>query len=128
MKKLFLFFVAVMAALMVSAQTMRTVTGQVVSAADGEALVVIVNFGDDDSEVSVNIPRHAFGVLGFPEGVDPEASELLAGANGGKTFASSCPFVAEVPAHGAAIWKICSDRIEPLRPAVAQKRNAVKKN
>lgn len=39
MKKLFLFFVAVMAALMVSAQTMRTVTGQVVSAADGEALV-----------------------------------------------------------------------------------------
>ncbi len=96
--------------------------------ADGEALVVIVNFGDDDSEVSVNIPRHAFGVLGFPEGVDPEASELLAGANGGKTFASSCPFVAEVPAHGAAIWKICSDRIEPLRPAVAQKRNAVKKN
>lgn len=96
--------------------------------ADGEALVVIVNFGDDDSEVSVNIPRHAFGVLGFPEGVDPEASELLAGANGGKTFASSCPFVAEVPAHGAAIWKVCSDRIEPLRPAVAQTHKTVKKN
>lgn len=39
MKKLFLFFVAVMAVLTVSAQTMRTVTGQVVSAADGEALI-----------------------------------------------------------------------------------------
>ena len=69
--------------------------------------------------------NHQEQLHGFPEGVDPEASELLAGANGGKTFASSCPFVAEVPAHGAAIWKVCSDRIEPLRPAVAQTHKTV---
>ncbi len=90
-------------------------------------LVIVVNFGDSDSEVAVNIPRHAFDVLDLPEGCDPVATELISGEKGCKVFASSQPFTCKVPAHGAAIWKISRNRIEPLRPACANVSEPEKK-
>lgn len=93
----------------------------------GEALLVVVNFGDTDDCISVNIPRHAFDVLGFPEGADNKAVELLSGATGSKVFASTSAFVTDVPAHGAVIWKIRAADIEPLRPAAPQQRCKTRK-
>ncbi len=91
-------------------------------------LVVTVNFGDSDSEIAVNIPRHAFNVLDLPEGCDPEAVELLSGVSAPKAFCSTEPFRTTVPAHGATVWKISSARIEPLRKQTATKVKTRKTN
>lgn len=79
-------------------------------------LMIVVNFGDSNDAVSVNIPRHAFSCLDLPEGIDRGAEELLSGASEPKVVASSEPFTCTVPAHGAVIWKLSASRIEPLRP------------
>ncbi|MCM1067351.1 MAG: alpha-amylase family glycosyl hydrolase [Muribaculaceae bacterium] len=94
-----------------------------------DTLLIVVNFGDSDDTVRLNIPRHAFTCLDIAEGIDPQAVELLQGTTAPKVFASSEPFVAEVPAHGAVIWKIASERIEPLRPMapLAEKPKAAAK-
>ena len=84
-----------------------------------DTIVVIANFGDTDDDVSLILPRHAFAALDLPEGTDPKARNLLEGGSEEKTFASTAPFRATVPAHGAAVWKISSDRIKPLRPVGA---------
>lgn len=84
-----------------------------------ETMVVVANFDDTESEVSVNIPRHAFDVLDLPEGVDAKAMELLSGHSESKTFTSTEPFVTTVPAHSAVVWKIVRDRIRPIRRKVA---------
>ena len=84
-----------------------------------DTIVVIANFGDTDDDVSLILPRHAFAALDLPEGTDPKARNLLEGGSEEKTFASTAPFRATVPAHGAAVWKTSSDRIKPLRPVGA---------
>lgn len=81
-----------------------------------EMLVIIVNFGDTDSDIAAVIPHHAFVTLDFPEGVDRKAVDLLTGKTEAKIFASTAPFTATVPAHGAVIWKLSRNRLEPLRP------------
>lgn len=84
------------------------------SSAD-ETLVIVANFDDSEAEVSVHIPRHAFAYLDLPEGIDPQARELLTGSKARKVFASTEPFTATVPAHGAVVWKITPSEIKPLR-------------
>lgn len=73
--------------------------------AGDETLLVVVNFADEKREISVNIPRHAFECLGLPEG-SVKAKELLKNVSAVKDFASSKPFVTQVQAHGAVVWKI----------------------
>lgn len=91
---------------------------------DGEIIVVIANFGDSTDNVSLNIPPHAFEHLDIPEGTDPKARDLLNHHTESKIFSSALPFEAVVPAHGAAIWKIESKRIKPLRPEeLAKEKN-----
>ncbi|MDE6311072.1 MAG: alpha-amylase [Muribaculaceae bacterium] len=80
-----------------------------------ETLVIIANFDHTEATVHVSIPRHAFTYLDLPEGVDPKARELITGDVCSKTFASSEPFEASVPAHGAVVWKITTSAIKPLR-------------
>ncbi|MDE6277558.1 MAG: alpha-amylase family protein [Muribaculaceae bacterium] len=80
-----------------------------------ETLVIIANFDDCEARVRVNIPRHAFTYLDLPEGVDPQARELITGTKAPKTFASIEPFESNVPAHGAVVWKISGSAIKPLR-------------
>ena len=69
-------------------------------------LLVVANFGDSDDTVAVNIPYHAFESLDIAEGTDRKAVELLSGTCEPKTFSATEPFTAEVPAHGAVIWKL----------------------
>jgi len=69
-------------------------------------LVIILNFSDTAAEIGVNIPDHAFDVLGIPAGTDPRACELLSGTVQSKTLSPDVEFTASVAAHGAAIWRI----------------------
>lgn len=91
-----------------------------------DILMILVNFGDTDSDIAAVVPHHAFTTLDIPEGIDRNAVELLSGKKEAKIFASSVTFNATVPAHGAVIWKLNRSRIEPLRPmkAVAEKKAA----
>lgn len=87
-----------------------------------EVLVVLANFGDHEAQMSVVIPHDAFKATGMPEGVDPRATELLGGRSASKAFASTEPFTATVPAHGAAVWKIAAKRIKPIRRQAKSKQ------
>jgi len=89
-----------------------------------ETIVVIANFGDSDDTVDLILPRHAFTELDMLEGVDPKARNLLDDSSEAKIFASTEPFRVLVPAHGAAVWKISSDRIKSLRSEFRKAKDA----
>lgn len=93
---------------------------------DGETLVIVANFGDTDDDVRLIIPRHAFMEYNLPEGIDPKARNLLDGGSEPKVFTSTEPFDVHVPAHGAAVWKLVSDRIRPLRPELVTSKTRSK--
>lgn len=79
-----------------------------------ELLAVAVNFGDSDDDLSVAVPMHAFECLGFPQGTDPAAVELLSGETASKRLSATEHLEIHVPAHGAAVWKFSAARMEPL--------------
>lgn len=101
---------------------------------DDDLLVIVANFGDSDSDISLNIPMHAFLSLDLPQGTDTEACELLSGITEAKTLSATEPMKISVLAHGAVVWKLSRNRIEPLRgaatrrstPKVAKQVNASK--
>jgi glycosidase len=79
-------------------------------AADGEALLVAVNFAGHDCDLQINIPRHAFEVLGLQEG-EADAQELLSGKDPERrNLDSSTPFATHVSAHGAVVWKFTAPK------------------
>ena len=82
-----------------------------------DLLVIVANFGDTDSDIALNIPTHAFQTLDLVQGIDPEAVELLSGKTEAKTLSATEPMLLSVPAHGAVVWKISGEHIEPLRGA-----------
>lgn len=89
-------------------------------AADGEALLVVANFADQECEVAVNLPRHAFEVLGVTEG-ETDATELLEGSERERrTVDHETPFATKVPAHGAVVWKL-GRQPDETKPASAAK-------
>lgn len=87
-----------------------------------EVVVIAVNFGDTDDELAVNIPIHAFIAMDMPQGVAKDAIELLTGEKADKTFSATEPFRTRVAAHGATMWKLRRDSIEPVCPATAKPR------
>lgn len=81
---------------------------------DGETLLIAVNFASESCDLAINIPRHAFEMLGIPEG-ETEARELLSGASDVKHFTSEHPFLTMIPPHEAVVWKIRHSDIRPYR-------------
>lgn len=71
-----------------------------------ELILAVANFGDDDSDVSVILPSHAFDCLGIAESPRANAVELLSGLRQRKALAADRTFDTRVPAHGAAVWKM----------------------
>lgn len=71
-----------------------------------EMLIIAVNFANEDKDMAVNIPAHAFETLGFPEGRARMKDLLRGGRAVAKDLSSDLPFTMTVPAHGAAIWKV----------------------
>ncbi len=86
-----------------------------------DLIVIAVNFGDKAADLKINIPRHAFLTLDYPEGEDPDAEELLSGEKAPRRLASTEPFPIHLAPHGAAMWKISRDRMEALRDKTAKK-------
>lgn len=81
-----------------------------------DVILIAVNFGGTSDNIAVNIPLHAFECMDMPQGIDPEALNLMDGTREAKTLLPDTPCELFVPAHGAAIWKISKKRIEPYRP------------
>lgn len=80
--------------------------------ADGDELLVItVNFSDEEANVEINIPAHAFDYLGLRRG-NVVATELLTGQESVKTISDATPFATHIPSHGAVIWKIRTTKIK----------------
>lgn len=71
-----------------------------------ELLAIAVNFSDSDANMQVNVPLHAFNTLDFPQGGYADCRELLSGASATKRFTADAPLEIDVPAHGAAVWKL----------------------
>ena len=71
-----------------------------------ELLAIAVNFSDSDANMQVNVPLHAFNTLDFPQGDYADCRELLSGASATKRFTADAPLEIDVPAHGAAVWKL----------------------
>lgn len=70
-----------------------------------ETLIIAVNFGNEPSELKINIPEHAFKVLGLKQG-DFECTELLTKRKGIKNLSVTEPFITEIGANDAVVWKI----------------------
>lgn len=103
-------------------------------AADGEALLVVANFADHDCDLAVNLPRHAFEVLGLLEGT-VEATELLTGMREIRSLECDAPFATTVGGHGAVVWKLAvpkpekkSSKSSPCRTGKAKKNKKTKTN
>ena len=84
-----------------------------IRATGDEMLIILVNFGNSDKDMTVNIPAHAFEYLAYPEG-EALMSELLTGAEAVKQLRADLTFDATVPTHGAAIWKVKRGSIRPV--------------
>ena len=94
---------------------------------DDDILLIAVNFGDEQADIAVNIPAHAFNTLDTPQGTDPGARELLTGASAPMTLSASEPTELTVPAHGAAIWRLSAKAMKPQAPAAPKKRGRAAK-
>lgn len=71
----------------------------------GTLLLIAVNFDSHKHELHINIPELAFQMTGLPQ-CEHKCTELLCGETATKRFDATCPFVTEVGAHGAVIWKV----------------------
>ncbi|MDE6176935.1 MAG: alpha-amylase family protein [Paramuribaculum sp.] len=74
----------------------------------GETLLIAVNFGFEPARgAAINLPDHAFDYLGIAPGDDFMAEELLGGERIEElSFTPSAPFLTDIPAKGAVVWKI----------------------
>jgi glycosidase len=69
-----------------------------------DSLLILVNFGEQASKVSVNIPKHAVDFLGLPTG-DLVAKELLTGDDRFLDLMPDVDFPLTVPALGGVVLK-----------------------
>ena len=69
-----------------------------------EALLVIANFAETDTTVSVNIPAHAFDYLGLKE-KSAQATDLLSDWKGRLPLKRDAAVQIEVPQNGAVVLK-----------------------
>ena len=85
-----------------------------------ETLLIAVNFAANSSDLKINIPRHAFDVLGIQEG-SCNATELLTNDRMEKTFSSDKPFETYIGAYDAVVWKISGNRVTAKNKKTASK-------
>lgn len=75
---------------------------------EGTLLLIAVNFDSSPLKVEINIPELAFSMSGLPQS-DHKCTELLSGATMTTMMDNEHPFVTEIDAHGAVIWKVTYD-------------------
>lgn len=72
---------------------------------DDETLIIAVNFASEPCNLHINIPQHAFDVLGIPQS-ECIATELLSAKKSHKTFCATATFDTEINGYDAAVWKV----------------------
>ena len=75
-----------------------------------DLLLIAVNFSEQDAAVEINIPSHAFEYLDIKRG-SAMAKDLLSGQRSQKNISDQTPFATHIPAHGAVVWKINTDKL-----------------
>lgn len=70
-----------------------------------ELIVVAVNFSYNAFDCKINIPQHAFDILGLIPG-EYMATELISGKRSKKTLSPVIPFEASLGSNSAVIWKV----------------------
>ena len=68
-------------------------------------LLIAVNFDDRNVDLKINVPAHAFDVLGISPR-ECRCTELLSGRRSTIVFSDERPASFALEAHGAAIWRI----------------------
>lgn len=69
-----------------------------------ELIVIAVNFGGD-THCEINIPPHAFDIMGLRPG-NYIATELISGKRQKKELSAVVPFPTDIAANSAVMWKI----------------------
>ncbi len=88
--------------------------------AQGSTLVIAVNFDSVPVCLKINIPDHAFEVLGIKAGA-MKATELLSGIKEMKELSASEPLEMELQPYGAAMWEFKEKKLSQ-----SQKKSPVK--
>ena len=70
-----------------------------------ELIVVAVNFSYNAFDCKINIPQHAFDILGLIPG-EYMATELISGKRSKKTLSPVIPFETSLGSNSAVIWKV----------------------
>ncbi len=70
-----------------------------------DTILIVVNFSNENVNVSVNIPQHAFDYLELPTATC-QATELLSGKSTNITLSPKTPVDLEISANSAVLWKI----------------------
>lgn len=72
---------------------------------EDETLLIAVNFGNEDTEIKINIPDDAFKLLNLPLG-EGMCTELLSNTRMKKKLYPDVQFPTYINAHNAVIWRI----------------------
>lgn len=70
-----------------------------------EIILIVLNFDNKDTDISVNIPRHAFDCLGLTPDRDAHAVDLMTGKFYSGPFIDHEPVTVHLYANGAAMLK-----------------------
>jgi len=72
---------------------------------DDEMLIVVCNFADKKTNISLNIPQHAYDWLSIPEG-KYEVVDLLSNEKKSLTLKMNEGIKMSIPAYGGRVWKL----------------------
>lgn len=72
---------------------------------ENDVLMVVANFGAEETTVRIRIPNEAFGTLGFEDNRAALLTDLLTGEQCISTLTSAWPFQLSVPAHAGCVLK-----------------------
>lgn len=89
-------------------------------------LIIAVNFDNKPAKLRINIPQHAFDILGIPEG-DCVATELLSGRREPRRISPDTPFEASIEGYGAVIWKVSHKNLRGKAKKVSANGTATRK-
>lgn len=76
-------------------------------------LVIAANFSPYGAELKINIPSHAFELLGITRG-RAEMTDLLTGRKAMKVLTDEQPFKTYVSGYGAVVWKVNHKELEDI--------------
>lgn len=72
---------------------------------EGTMLLIAVNFGNQSQTLHIDIPQLAFDMARLPKGIY-QCTELLSSRTETFELAPTSPWITDVEAHGAVIWKV----------------------